>query len=464
MRSFIEEYGALALWTVVTAGLVRTWHWLNGEEPMDLDLADKERSREGRHAATTRSSPQARSQTAGEDARSSAVAVSAPPSAPARPTAPEAPPAPVGQAAERTRPEPERSRLDWDRLAAEAVAVDLVRLFESRGYRPVWKRKDGEKATFHVPWRPDRHPSLGVYRRGEVWFWTDHARNESGTAIQALERLDGLSRTEAIRRLTGHLPDGWERRGRRGRARATPPAEPARSSEPDTGDSSESPEREARKQQAVALYQAARAALTPARQAQIDAYWRAYGVTPPVDLGAGWIELDAGDRRRPYVVIPLPYAHKVWAVECRLLDGSGPADRAWRARTYGPKDLWVQWRADRERVLVTESVLDALSALALWPEQPWSLVALNGVGNVRRLPALVQQAARAGRPIRTVRLALDADDAGHAAATQADALLAPLGVRLEREEAHARAGAKDLNKLLLLRRAAAKEEATHEAP
>ncbi len=454
MRSFFDEYGALALWTVVTAGLARAWHWLSGEARMER--VDEERPRETRRAAASRAAARRSPPAAGETARPSAVAVSVvtPPARPAE--EPEARPAPGGRIEERTPAAAARSRIDWDRLAAEAVAVDLVRLLEARGYRPVWRRKDGEKATFHVPWRPDRHPSLGVYRRGEVWFWTDHARSESGTAIQALERLDGVSRTEAIRRLTGHLQDRPDHARRR--ERPAPRIEPARPGESETGDSSESPGREARKAQAVALYQQARAALTPARQAQLDAYWRAYGVTPPAELGAGWIELEAGARKRPYVVIPLPHARKVWAVECRLLDGRGPEDRLWRARTYGPKELWVQWRADRQTILVTESASNTLSVPALWPERSWSLVALNGVGNVRLLPTLVQQAARAGRPIQTVRLALDTDDAGRAAAEQAAALLALLGVRLEVEEAHALAGVKDLNKLLLSHQAAATED------
>jgi putative DNA primase/helicase len=328
-------------------------------------------------------------------------------------------------------------------LAADAAGVDLVRLLEERGYRPVWKRKDGEKATFRVPWRTDRHPSLGVYRRGGVWFWTDHARGESGTPIQALQRLDGCSRTEAILRLTGEPrvphPPAANHRPSSSEELASPPA-PSRAD----------PRRQARKAEARRLYETARRAMTPERAERIRRYWQAAGLAEVPDIGGVYVELDTGGRVRPYVAIPLPRPQSYWAVECRLLDGQGEADRLWRARTYGPKELWVYWRARRDVILVAESILDALSALTLWPSEQMSLAALNGVGNVRLLPGLVQRAAQAGRPIRTIELALDADEAGRKAAEEAVALLTPLGVTCarERERAYAERGLKDLNKLL----------------
>ncbi|WP_447859637.1 toprim domain-containing protein [Nitrospira calida] len=340
-----------------------------------------------------------------------------------------------GAAPSRAAPAPDR---DWDRLAAEAAAVDLVRLLEDRGYRPVWKRPDGEKATFRVPWRVDRHPSLGVYRRGQVWYWTDHARGESGTSIQAVQRLDGCSRTDAIRRLTG--VETGEPRERKG---SEPPVRPATPAAPD-------PRRSAQKAQARQLYEQARRAMTPERAERIRQYWARLGLAIVPDIGAVYVELEAGGRARPYLAIPLPRASTYWAVECRLLDSQGEADRLWRARTYGPKELWVHWRERPDRIVITESILDALAILTIWPEERASLVALNGVGNVRLLPALLQRAARAGRPIRTVQLALDADQAGRKAAEEAVALLAPLGVTVsrDREAAYAERGLKDTHKLL----------------
>jgi hypothetical protein len=334
----------------------------------------------------------------------------------------------VKERSEPTQP-PRAQQRDWDRLAAEAAAVDLIALLEQRGYRAVWKARNGEKATFHVPWREDRHPSLGVFRRGSTWFWVDHARNEAGTPIQVLQRLDGVSRREAILQLAGVTP------ARQPRVPAQQPLAPREESE--------------KVEQARRRYQAARAALTPAREEQIAAYWRQRGIIPPPELGAGWIELHDGQgHQRPYVVIPLPNAQQVRAVECRLLDSQGPADRLLRARTFGPKELWVYWREDRTHILVTESILDALSAVALWPNRPDSLVALNGVGNVRLLPTLIKQSRLTGQPVEVVRLALDADEAGRQATEQAKQLIAPLGVRLEEETAHLQQGVKDLNKLL----------------
>lgn len=428
MRSPWEDMAALGMWTAVTAVATRAWQWLRGadeeEEVMSEDTAVDTARRRSSPAVSAPANPRP-------------VRREPPPSASARP---DPAPKPVSSPQPAQRAQAPASRPDWDRLAAEAVAVDLVRLLESRGYRPVWRRKDGEKATFHVPWRSDRHPSLGVYRRGSVWYWTDHARGESGTPIHAIQRLDGVDRKEAILRLTGWTPS----------SRAHVPRAPTSPARPVQDLVETDPDRERRKAEARERYQTARAAMTPARAAAIARYWRERGLNTVPDIGAVWLELEAGGQSRPYVGIPLPSPKHARALECRLLDGVGLRDRLWRARTYGPKELWVHWR-DRSVILVTESVLDALSALVLWPERADTLVSLNGVGNVRLLPTLVQQAAKARQPIRLVRLALDADQAGRDATAQAEALLSPLGVQLLDEDAHVQAAVKDLNKLLLNR-------------
>lgn len=348
-----------------------------------------------------------------------------------------------GPAPDRSSPPAPSSwpRVDWDRLAAEAVAVDLIALLEARGYRPVWKRKDGLKATFHVPWREDRHPSLGVWKRGSVWWWADHARGDSGTPVQVIENLDGVDRKEAIRRLTG----GGARAPVVGRSTnaASPPSAP--SSTPPAA----SEDRAARIELARRQYAAALAAMTPDKEQAVAAYWRGHGLTQIPDIGAVWLVLDTAAGPRPYVGIPTPTPTRVRGLECRLLDRR-PEDRLIRARTIGPKEIWIGWR-EPGSVLVAESVLDALSALTLWPERPDSLLALNGVGNVRLLPLVLQQAAQAGRPIRRVTLALDADEAGRKAAAEATQYCTALGVPVVLERAHEDAGVKDLNALLRAR-------------
>lgn len=372
--------------------------------------------------------------------RPDAVAEDPHPAGSANPTNGAGSPGPVPDRSSAPAPS-RRPRLDWDRLAAEAVAVNLIDLLERRGYRPVWKRKDGLKATFHVPWREDRHPSLGVWKRGSVWWWADHARGDSGTPVQVIENLDGVDRKEAIRRLTGggaHAPVV-----RRSTHAAPPPSAP--SSTPPAA----SEDRAARIELARRQYAAALAAMTPDKEQAVAAYWRGHGLTQIPDIGAVWLVLDTAAGPRPYVGIPTPTPTRMRGLECRLLDRR-PEDRLIRARTIGPKELWICWR-DPGSVLVAESVLDALSALELWPERPDSLLALDGVGNVRLLPTLLHQAAQAGRPIRRLTLALDADSAGRQAAQEAQQLCAAFAVSVVLERAHEDAGVKDLNGLLRAR-------------
>lgn len=311
----------------------------------------------------------------------------------------------------------------------QAASVDLVRLLESRGYRPVWRSKDGDKAVFHVPWRIDRHPSLAVYRRGSVWFWTDHARQENGTTVQALQRLEHLDRKDAIRALLGQQsPEGQK------------------SLRPNSA--AKEKEREHRIAEARQAYERAWKAMTSQRSSYLSCYWQERGFRTVPDIGAVWLELPAGDRNRPYMGIPLPSPEKIRAVECRLLDGRSQADRVYRARTIGPKELWVRWQSDRSRIVIAESILDALSYSQLWPDRSESLVALNGVGNARLLPSLVEWARKAGRPIQDVILALDNDQAGRQAAEKAAACLGS-SVRIYRLDDLTAAGVKDLHKLLL---------------
>lgn len=322
----------------------------------------------------------------------------------------------------------------------QAASVDLVRLLESYGHRPVWRSKDGDKAVFHVPWRVDRHPSLTVYRRGSVWFWTDHARQESGTTIQAMQYLHGLDRNSAISALLGDLGKNFSHQTAGGR---TP-------KKPEIASGASEQERRRRILEARKSYEQASKAMTAARTALLAKYWRERGLTTVPEIGAVYLELPAGERMRPYMGIPLPSPEKVRSIECRLLDGRTETDRAHRARTIGPKELWVQWR-DRSRLVITESILDALSYPELWPDRSESLVALNGVGNIRLLPSLVEWARQAGHPIKDVLLALDADEAGRQAAEKAAACLKNSSIRIYRVDDHSSAGVKDLHKLLLIK-------------
>lgn len=47
------------------------------------------------------------------------------------------------------------------------------------------------------PWRSDRHPSWGIFPANGIWMWKDQATGRSGSAIQFVESMFGLTFGEA---------------------------------------------------------------------------------------------------------------------------------------------------------------------------------------------------------------------------------------------------------------------------
>ncbi|GEM_PF-4054781 len=70
-------------------------------------------------------------------------------------------------------------------------------------------RSDGKPYILaRVPWREDKNPSLYAIKGDEgYWRWYDLARNESGTVIDFVQRLENLSFIEALDFLTQHLEE-----------------------------------------------------------------------------------------------------------------------------------------------------------------------------------------------------------------------------------------------------------------
>lgn len=91
-----------------------------------------------------------------------------------------------------------------------------------------------------------------------------------------------------------------------------------------------------------------------------------------------------------YVAIPIPNTEHFRGLELREICSlareleTGSKKR----KNYGTKTLWVLKR-DTSRFLLTESVLDALAGEVILNDERISLAALNGVGQVSQLKAMI---------------------------------------------------------------------------
>lgn len=57
------------------------------------------------------------------------------------------------------------------------------------------------------PWGTDRNPSWGIFCRNGVWFWSDRATEESGTAIEYMQKKFGLNFGDCMKKLVWDF--GW---------------------------------------------------------------------------------------------------------------------------------------------------------------------------------------------------------------------------------------------------------------
>jgi hypothetical protein len=87
--------------------------------------------------------------------------------------------------------------------------------------------------------------------------------------------------------------------------------------------------------------------------------------------------------KRYYIGIPVPFPEKIRGLEYRELRGE-------RKKTLGRKTLWVLKR-DTSRVLVAESILDALAGEVVLNDDKITLCSTNGICNMEKIGKLLDQ-------------------------------------------------------------------------
>jgi hypothetical protein len=323
--------------------------------------------------------------------------------------------------------------------------IDLIAFLENMGFRPHWRR--GDKAMFFSPLREEKSPSFYVQYSDRGWFWKDWGTGESGDIINFVELYYGINFTEAVERLGASSP-----------AYFTPYNPESHSLQ--TGDEGNFKSKDKEKPRPLGW---GYTGLTPSidnrrcdsRKDSVD--WvrefyrkgilmnlnkieivRSYFLRNGVRYHSDMKCIPVNDRKenRSYIGIPVPFPLKMRGLELRQIDGD-------LRKTWGRKTLWLLKR-DPRRILIAESVLDALSGEILLGDETIMLCSLNGVCNVSQLEDLFIQYEP-----KEVILALDADEAGQRATQEALEIAKRHSVAVIEFTGHIDVGVKDLHKLLL---------------
>jgi len=308
--------------------------------------------------------------------------------------------------------------------------IDLIAFLEGIGFNPRWQ--SGQKAMFFSPLRTEANPSFSVQRSSDgSWNWKDWGTGESGDIIKFAQTYYGVDFKEALKRLGGSSESL-----RYSKVKCAGNQIPNKTDAATSGWAKEFYGKEVVKMQSHKL--------EIVRDYFLDMGVRYHPETKCIHVQ---------DRKdgKPYVGIPIPYPLKMRGLELREIGGNSK-------KTWGKKTLWLLKR-DPRKILITESILDALAGELVLGEESITLCSLNGVGNVDQLDALFNQ-YKPGEVI----LALDNDEPGRIATERAFKVALSHSVRVIEFRGHLDANVKDLHKLLRLRQEALHERVDKDRP
>lgn len=284
-----------------------------------------------------------------------------------------------------------------------ARTVNLPAFLESEfGLRPAGVR--GNERFYLSLFRHENSPSLHVSRKNGIWVWFDHgsAERSGGDAIELLRRM-GYSFAEAVEKLAGF--NGFSVIGGARREKSMQPSRPPVSSI----------EKETvlvEKMEKVFYVRDVYAGL-PEPGRVVKRYFLDRGLAYYPEIGAK-LFVDFKNSVK-YVAFPVPFPPTMRGMELReaipVSMEMSPGFKKKR-KCYGLKSLWVLRRYG-ERMLIAESILDALAGEKLFGLRDATLVALNGIGQAREVEVLL----RGIRPRpKEVLVVVDNDGPGREAA------------------------------------------------
>ncbi len=284
----------------------------------------------------------------------------------------------------------------------------VISYLMSSGFNGVFKNP--HQWVCKSPLRPESSPSFSVRPDRNVWF--DFGLGEGGDIIKLVMLLQGIKFQDAVQQLAGlssldkaeiPLPK-------------TDTEHPVWQVPPDTGQS----ERGKR---------------------TVEKYFHSLGIPYYQEMRAFPLTYKGVN----YIGIPCPDPIARLGLECRGFELRGGMQPVPKRMTMGHKLPWVMRRRP-DRWLVTESITDALAGEVILSDATMSLCALNGIGNIKKLPEYL--------PAKTyVTLAMDNDgDAngriGQKMQQEAEKILLDMGCRVSFATQHIIAGEKDFLRLL----------------
>lgn len=292
--------------------------------------------------------------------------------------------------------------------------IDLIAFLEGMGFNPRWQ--SGQRAMFLSPLREEVNPSFYVQMSSDgSWSWKDWGTGECGDIIKFIQVYYGVDFKEALRR----LGSSSESLGSSGVAVKHGGQKPKENSAGWTKE----------------FYTKEVAKMNGRKLEVVRDYFLNLGVRYHPEMGC--IPVKDWKDGKLYVGIPIPYPLKMRGLELREIGGSSK-------KTWGKKTLWLLKR-DLRRMLITESILDALAGEVLLVGESMTLCSLNGVGNVDQLDVLFSQY----KPVEVI-LAIDNDEPGWDAAERAFKIARTHSVHVVQFRGHIEANVKDLHKLLRL--------------
>ncbi|MFA5183163.1 MAG: CHC2 zinc finger domain-containing protein [Syntrophales bacterium] len=302
-----------------------------------------------------------------------------------------------------------RSHRVTDRNIEAARRVNLVTLIESLGYKATWH--GSEKAMFSSPLREENNPSFSVsYYKGR-WTWKDWGSGESGDVIKFVKLYYGIGFLEAVKKLTNGVSY----------ATSMPPPQKSNSHDYD------------KVEWVRNLHKERMTLMTSGDRATIRRYFEEQGVRLYDEMAC--VMYTHFKEKKSYVAIPITHADNLKGLECREIGGTA-------RKTLGHKTLWVL-RRQSSRIMVAESILDALASEIILNDDTLTLCSLNGVGNAEKIGDVLSML----KP-REILFALDNDEPGRAAQRTATKIAARYCDRVIALDHHVKAGVKDMHKLI----------------
>jgi hypothetical protein len=268
---------------------------------------------------------------------------------------------------------------------------------------------------FLSPLRAENHPSFWVSKYNGIWRWKDWGTEEHGDIIKFVELYQGVGFLDSVRML---LEEDYPTESVIGHENRNEDIEETR----------------LKKVRWIRKFYSDNALLLDNRNIQrIKNYFESKGVSYYPSMGC--ICYYSFRDKRYFIGIPIPFPEKIRGIECRELAGDGK-------KTLGCKTLWVLKR-DLSRILVAESILDALAGEIILNDNKFTLCSTNGICNIERIEKLLDQY----RP-KEVFFALDNDEPGRKAQEKGIEIAKSFS-KIHIVDDHIKVGVKDLHKLLV---------------